>query len=198
MIRGSDPEWRAQLAALTASPQDVVRNSAVEALGKSKDPAQLTPLVQALAHPSWTTRLAAARGLEELRVPAGVGALCAQIGKEEGRMVTELADILWKLTAQPFRTDGKQWQRWWEKESANFVFPTTEEFQKRQRELAKGVVLNGRLVCPGHQWAFELGSGWEATKGECQPTYAVRIDADRVLLDLSSRALRGPTPSPSP
>jgi nitrite reductase (NADH) small subunit len=68
----------------------------------------------------------------------------------------------------------------------------------RQRELAKGVVLNGRLVCPGHQWAFELGSGWEATKGECQPTYAVRIDADRVLLDLSSRALRGPTPSPSP
>lgn len=133
-IRGSDPEWRAQLAALTASPQDVVRNSAVEALGKSKDPAQLTPLVQALAHPSWTTRLAAARGLEELRVPAGVGALCAQIGKEEGRMVTELADILWKLTAQPFRTDGKQWQRWWEKESANFVFPTPEEFQKRQRE----------------------------------------------------------------
>lgn len=65
----------------------------------------------------------------------------------------------------------------------------------RQRELAKGVVLNGRLVCPGHQWAFELGTGWEATKGECQPTYAVRIDGDRVLVDLASRALRGPSPA---
>ena len=65
----------------------------------------------------------------------------------------------------------------------------------KQRELAKGVVLNGRLVCPGHQWAFELGTGWEATKGECQPTYAVRIDGDRVLVDLASRALRGPSPA---
>ena len=27
----------------------------------------------------------------------------------------------------------------------------------RQRELSKGVVLNGRIVCPGHQWAFDLG-----------------------------------------
>ncbi len=26
----------------------------------------------------------------------------------------------------------------------------------RERELAKGVVLNGKLVCPGHQWAFAL------------------------------------------
>ncbi len=133
-IRGSEPEWRAELAGLTASPLEVVRNSAIEALGKSKDTAHLTPLVQALAHPSWTTRLAAARGLEELHVAAGVGALCERIGKEEGRMVTELAEILWKLTAQPFRSDTKQWQRWWEKEGANFVFPTPEEFLKRQRE----------------------------------------------------------------
>jgi nitrite reductase/ring-hydroxylating ferredoxin subunit len=47
----------------------------------------------------------------------------------------------------------------------------------RQRELAKGVILNGKLVCPGHQWAFALETGWEAVKGECQPTHAVRIDA---------------------
>jgi nitrite reductase/ring-hydroxylating ferredoxin subunit len=37
----------------------------------------------------------------------------------------------------------------------------------KQRELAKGVVLNGKLVCPGHQWAFALDSGWEAIKEEC-------------------------------
>ena len=32
----------------------------------------------------------------------------------------------------------------------------------RQRELSKGVILNGKIVCPGHQWAFALDSGWEA------------------------------------
>lgn len=65
----------------------------------------------------------------------------------------------------------------------------------RERELSKGVVLNGRLVCPGHQWAFELGTGWEAVKGECQPTFAVKVEDGRVLVDTASRALRGP-PAP--
>lgn len=45
----------------------------------------------------------------------------------------------------------------------------------RDRELSKGVVLNGKLVCPGHQWAFALESGYEAVKEECQPTYDVRV-----------------------
>ena len=67
----------------------------------------------------------------------------------------------------------------------------------RQRELHRGVVLNGKLVCPGHQWAFELGTGWEATKAECQPTYDVRIESDRVLVDLASRATRT-SPNPNP
>jgi nitrite reductase/ring-hydroxylating ferredoxin subunit len=61
----------------------------------------------------------------------------------------------------------------------------------RQRELAKGVVLNGRLVCPGHQWAFDLDTGWEAVKGECQPTFEVKVDGGRVLVDPTSRARRG-------
>lgn len=60
----------------------------------------------------------------------------------------------------------------------------------RQRELNKGVVLRGRLVCPGHQWAFALDTGWEATKQQCQPVYSVRVtDAGRVEVDLASRRI---------
>ncbi len=60
----------------------------------------------------------------------------------------------------------------------------------KQRELHKGVVLNGRLVCPGHQWAFDLGCGWEAVKQQCQPSYTVRVtDAERVEVDLNSRSV---------
>lgn len=54
----------------------------------------------------------------------------------------------------------------------------------KQRELTGGVVLNGRLVCPGHQWAFELDSGWCRERERCQPTFPVRIDAGRVLVDV--------------
>ena len=61
----------------------------------------------------------------------------------------------------------------------------------KQRELAKGVVLNGKLVCPGHQWAFALDSGYEAIKEECQPTFPVRVVDGIVEVDVT-------VPDPAP
>jgi nitrite reductase (NADH) small subunit len=46
----------------------------------------------------------------------------------------------------------------------------------RDRELSKGVILNGKLICPGHQWAFALDTGYESIKELCQPTYEVRVN----------------------
>lgn len=57
----------------------------------------------------------------------------------------------------------------------------------RDRELHKGVILNGKLVCPGHQWAFVLGTGWEAVKETCQPTYDVRIVDDQIEVSAEPR-----------
>lgn len=66
----------------------------------------------------------------------------------------------------------------------------------RERELTKGVVLNGKLICPGHQWAFDLTCGWEAVKEQCQPTYTVRVEGDVVQVDTASRTvLTGPPAS---
>jgi nitrite reductase (NADH) small subunit len=62
----------------------------------------------------------------------------------------------------------------------------------KQRELAKGVVLNGKLVCPGHQWAFALDSGWEAIKDECQPMFPVRVVDGIVEVDVTI-----PDPAPT-
>lgn len=58
----------------------------------------------------------------------------------------------------------------------------------RDRELTKGVILNGKLVCPGHQWAFELGTGWEPVKQQCQPTYTVAVHDGVVQIDAESRS----------
>jgi nitrite reductase (NADH) small subunit len=62
----------------------------------------------------------------------------------------------------------------------------------KERELAKGVVLNGKIVCPGHQWAFALDSGWESVKERCQPTWFVQERDGTVWLDVTSRAERPP------
>lgn len=54
------------------------------------------------------------------------------------------------------------------------------------RELVGGVILNGRLVCPGHQWAYELGTGYCKERDRCQPVHTVRIDGDIVYVEGST------------
>jgi len=58
----------------------------------------------------------------------------------------------------------------------------------RQRDLSKGVILNGKIVCPGHQWAFALDSGWESVKEECQPTFPVRVTGDDIEVSVAPPA----------
>jgi nitrite reductase (NADH) small subunit len=59
----------------------------------------------------------------------------------------------------------------------------------KQRSLSKGTVLNGRVICPGHQWAFDPATGRVEDGEECQPTYGVRVEDDAVYLDPRPRAL---------
>jgi len=53
----------------------------------------------------------------------------------------------------------------------------------REREMHTGVILKDRLVCPGHQWAFDLRTGWEAVKEQGQPVYTVRVNNGVVEVD---------------
>ena len=48
----------------------------------------------------------------------------------------------------------------------------------QDRSLSKGTLLHGKVICPGHQWQFELETGYEADQDRCQPTYPVRVDHD--------------------
>jgi nitrite reductase/ring-hydroxylating ferredoxin subunit len=49
----------------------------------------------------------------------------------------------------------------------------------KDRELHKGVVLNGRIVCPGHQWAFDLTTGFCRERERYQPVYPAGWTATR-------------------
>jgi len=136
-IRAEDPAWRTTLAGYVVSPDENLRNAAVTALGRTRDAAHEPLLVAALEHASWSTRLAAARALVELRSRAGVGALCARIAREDGRLEVELGELLTQVTGQPFRSDGKQWLRWWEAEGASWKFPSESEIAALLRQRAE-------------------------------------------------------------
>ncbi|GII92326.1 Rieske (2Fe-2S) protein [Sinosporangium siamense] len=69
------------------------------------------------------------------------------------------------------------------------VYAVSDVCVHKQRSLTKGTVLNGQIICPGHQWAFDPQTGRAADREECQPTYDVRIEQGAVFVNPSPRAL---------
>jgi nitrite reductase (NADH) small subunit len=59
----------------------------------------------------------------------------------------------------------------------------------KQRNLSKGTVFNGTVVCPGHQWTFDLETGYECDQDEYQPTYDVKVEDGGVYVVPVCRAL---------
>lgn len=53
----------------------------------------------------------------------------------------------------------------------------------RDRQLSRGMVFQGRIVCPGHQWGFDLQTGFCAERDRTQPNFAVRVDGEDVFVD---------------
>jgi nitrite reductase (NADH) small subunit len=50
-----------------------------------------------------------------------------------------------------------------------------------QRQLSKGAVLFGRIICPGHQWKFDPETGEADGQDRCQPTYPVRVSDEGIV-----------------
>lgn len=59
----------------------------------------------------------------------------------------------------------------------------------KKRHLVRGTLLGDRVICPGHQWAFELATGYERTQDACQPTFAAKVEGDAVLVHPQPRVL---------
>jgi nitrite reductase (NADH) small subunit len=63
------------------------------------------------------------------------------------------------------------------------VFALHDTCIHQQRSLSKGVLLNGRVICPGHQWAFDPETGYVEDQEQCQPTHDVRVEDGKVYVD---------------
>jgi nitrite reductase/ring-hydroxylating ferredoxin subunit len=62
------------------------------------------------------------------------------------------------------------------------VFALRDICIHKQRNLSKGLIFQGQVICPGHQWAFDLATGWNDEWGRCQPCYPVKVEDDKVYV----------------
>ncbi len=60
----------------------------------------------------------------------------------------------------------------------------------RGRKLTEGVMLGTRLVCAGHQWAYEVTTGYCAARERYQPHYALEVRDGQIFIELPAK--RGP------
>ncbi|CAN5474872.1 Rieske (2Fe-2S) protein [soil metagenome] len=66
--------------------------------------------------------------------------------------------------------------------AADRIYAMADVCIHQDRSLSKGTLLHGKVVCPGHQWQFDLETGYEEDQDRCQPTYPVRVEADTVYV----------------
>lgn len=130
IIRVGDHAWVEELVALTKSEDPEIRNLALSQLGLTADRTHLERLIAALSDPNWSTRLAALEALERMRTHEGVTAMVARMGQEEGRMLSEFAQALWRLTGQSFQEDAKAWEAWWSASKDNFQLLSANDLGK--------------------------------------------------------------------
>ncbi|MDA1265841.1 MAG: HEAT repeat domain-containing protein [Planctomycetota bacterium] len=133
-IQGPDQEWQATLEEYAVGEARDVRNAALRALAQYGGERYIPMLTDALQHADWSTRYAALRGLEKVHTPAVLAPIVARMGQEEGRLVIEFADVLWRLTGKPYRTRAGAWADWYAQEGAGFALIDPRELERVKLE----------------------------------------------------------------
>jgi nitrite reductase/ring-hydroxylating ferredoxin subunit len=62
------------------------------------------------------------------------------------------------------------------------VFAIDDICIHQERSRSKGTLLNGQVICPGHQWKFDPRTGEPEDQDGCQATYAVQVTEEGAIL----------------
>lgn len=65
----------------------------------------------------------------------------------------------------------------------------------KQSRLSRGLVFKGKVICPGHQWAFDLKTGWVDQWAKCQPVFPVKVE-DGIVYVQAQPQVREVEPAP--
>ena len=78
------------------------------------------------------------------------------------------------------------------------VFAVDDTCIHQEKSLSKGTLLNGQVICPGHQWRFDPRTGEPQDQDGKLATYAVQVTEEgAVLVDPNPATPRVPTTAES-
>jgi len=92
----------------------VLRLTAIDALGESGEERAAEGLVAVLRDPRWQLRVAAVEALRKLRKKAAIPALIEAMGREEGRVREDILAALQDMTGVDKSDNPAVWRNWWE------------------------------------------------------------------------------------
>jgi HEAT repeat protein len=103
------------------------RVTALETLGDLGRPDFLPVFDQALKSREWPARVVAVRQIAKLKTKESVDLLVERIGREEGRVLGDIAEALQRLTGKGFITSAVHWKDWWAVNRETFAFGAEAE-----------------------------------------------------------------------
>ena len=70
------------------------------------------------------------------------------------------------------------------------IFAASDTCPHKAGPLSDGIVHGQRITCPLHNWVFDLNTGQAIGEDAAIPTYPVRIEGGRVLIDAARLTAR--------
>lgn len=140
-----DPGKTGLLGAFVSDPDSPVRMAACDAIAKLKVKDLGPAVTKLLKDDQWQVKAAAIEAVAVLRPQDAVQPLI-DLMRESGRLRTECADALFRITALDFGVDPDKWQAQWSKLMSikGWRIPTDEELAKKVASRKKYDAFYGR------------------------------------------------------
>ncbi|MFK7742573.1 MAG: HEAT repeat domain-containing protein [Planctomycetota bacterium] len=130
---------------LLADADSLVRMAAADGVAALKLKELAEPTTALLTDPDWRVKTAAVEACAQIRPQAAVQPMI-DLMREEGRLRTECADALFRITGLDFGVDPERWQEQWTKLMGieGWRIPTDEELAKKAASRKKYEAFYGK------------------------------------------------------
>ncbi len=177
----------------SSDPDVAVRIEALQALLAAPPESARDDIVAALEDEAWQVRAIAIAACRRATLLSAVGPLIEALGRETGRLVTDIDDALYAIVGVRMYGDAVLWQAWWEENEADLRAregtPADEEEPERRGGTASfyGIVTTSQRVLFVVDISFSMDH--TATAGGKSKLHIAKEQLASALADLPDEAL---------
>jgi len=139
----------AALSLIKSDKDQVLRITAIDALGDCGEEEAADGLVPFLKDPRWQIRVAVVEALGNLRKKVAIPALIEAMGREEGRVREDILETLQAMTGVDKADNPAVWRNWW---NENKDQPLKAETKKRKSHRRRGGMKPQGRRAGNHDW----------------------------------------------